>query len=72
MTNFNAQMKWCPMVREQGGNIGPQPFDRTPKWARCIGSDCALWRQTAGDDGDCGLISPLHIETFAITPTRRM
>ena len=57
---------WCPMVRcselnEPAANCGPSNMHRNPNWARCIGSECAMWIVTqdgptpSDDAGHCGL-----------------
>jgi hypothetical protein len=56
----DADKMWCPMVRAIGedgsGNASiPVVTDtvdhphRIPKWARCVGDDCMMWR--FADDG---------------------
>jgi hypothetical protein len=66
MTEEQARSKWCPMVRcdgpDNGGPGGPRDNSRNPELARCIGPECALWREygkpqgTGASMGECGLI----------------
>ena len=61
-----TDQKWCPMVRNDNGD-NSEPFtggtqsmwERAPKWARCIGSSCMMWRwrleDNDSDEGFCGL-----------------
>jgi len=67
MTIEEAREKWCSQVRfwnlGSGVGINAEYDDRAPRWARCIGPDCALWRSfairdqdTADYPGECGLI----------------
>jgi hypothetical protein len=63
MTPEQAKTKWCPMVRcgsaKPDDGIEPDNStlqDRTPVYARCVGADCALWRDYGHQDGECGLI----------------
>lgn len=69
MNAAEAKTKWCPMVRVimtpanttwQGRAMTNRLDFVEPgqKEARCIGPDCMMWRQTVGDDGDCGLTIP--------------
>lgn len=65
MTSEQAKTKWCPMVREaNGGGANTFDDDRNPDYARCIGPECALWREegkqqeTGRSTGECGLIAP--------------
>jgi len=65
MTEDAARTKWCPMVRCGSGDdnsavncvINPAyPDARSPQYARCIASGCAMWRFEAGRTfGHCGL-----------------
>lgn len=58
MTEEEAKTKWCPMVSCNGedkgkytpaGNceikIGGTNLDRNPIYARCIASDCMMWKE---------------------------
>lgn len=51
-TEAKAALMWCPMVRAVGdGTSGDNAYlkptgevERNPHYARCIGSQCAMWR----------------------------
>jgi hypothetical protein len=65
MTEEQAKTKWCPMVRgglnvhtTWGSPREPGPEQRNPAAARCIGSECMMWRWDRDTDhvhGHCGL-----------------
>jgi len=76
MTEEQAKTKWCPMVRgglnvhtTWGSPREPGAEQRNPAAARCIGSDCMMWRwnekykangtpdpdPVQGEHGYCGL-----------------
>lgn len=82
MTEEQAKKKWCPMVRAglKGANtyVGinwPSGEVLDQEYAKCIGSDCMMWRwsqrpephqpgnNTTGHDGDgrCGLAGTEHV-----------
>ena len=68
MTEEEAKTKWCPMVRasfsDNDGNSSNRSIpeslnesdeeDYNPRYARCIGSKCAMWDSL---DGMCGIIA---------------
>lgn len=48
-TAKHARLLWCPMVRASNGedspcNAGNGEEYRSPKYARCIAQECAMWR----------------------------
>jgi hypothetical protein len=63
MTEEEAKMKWCPMVRyaDCGAN-NASAVNRDGTWEtniidRCIASDCMMWRWDDNyPDGHCGLV----------------
>lgn len=62
MTEEEAKTKWCPMVRIGVGegsstNLSwvSSPEDLQKADNNCLASACMMWRETAADDGYCGL-----------------
>ncbi len=62
MKEEDAKQKWCPMVRCAAGiednnaaNCGETIENRNPPFARCIGSECMMWRNLGKNKGFCGL-----------------
>lgn len=57
MTEHEAKMKWCPMVRAGEGSTTRNRSDRDGRiskepgfgivWNCCIASNCMMWRQEA-------------------------
>lgn len=49
MTEDEAKTKWCPMTRHgygsEGVGINRMHNNKQPETARCIGSDCMMWRK---------------------------
>jgi len=68
MTEEQAKQKWCPMVRaadntsdnnSANASASVDGDGRNPPYARCIGSNCMMWRQDTGQNvGECGLTMP--------------
>ena len=66
MTEDEAKQKWCPMVRfnPPDGENNRSPDHGGLNNARCIASECAVWKWSSKfhttmesiEDGRCGLI----------------
>lgn len=66
-TTEQAKKLWCPMVRatsgtDEPGNAGNSPAFRTPTYARCIASQCAMWRWNTPAGGRYVSESPADFE----------
>ena len=66
MTEDQAKTKWCPMTRfkmdevavnRHNGTPGKIDVQFNPPYARCIASECMMWRwwQIEANNGYCGL-----------------
>ena len=54
MTEQEAKTKWCPMVPVKMVQVGIDDYAQSR--ARCIGSECMMWRVRKWDtypDGQC-------------------
>ena len=49
MTEDKAKTKWCPMTRHgygtEGIGVNRLHQDKNPSTAKCIASDCMMWRK---------------------------
>ena len=76
MNAEEAKTKWCPLVRADNSPWGDcftaincNDKNRNPEWSRCIGPDCALWREeckqqgTGQSMGQCGLVVPFPVSS---------
>ena len=65
MTEQEAKTKWCPMVRAPMLIAPAIPGNKYGANAKCVGSDCMMWRWIDGVETDsggyCGLAGARNI-----------
>jgi hypothetical protein len=59
-TEAEAEAKWCPQARVANGEAGNRysmdiDAAKASAFAKCIGSNCMMWRSYDGTRGYCGL-----------------